>query len=156
MLIRPATVHDTDAILELWLQASLKAHDFIDEAFWREQLEAMRNLYLPSAEVHVCELDHEVKGFYARVGERLAALFVSPEAQGCGYGGQLLEHAKARCTPLSLTVYQRNQTSVAFYRRRGFVVIARQLDEATGQPEYLMRYDGYPPQKHKRPHKAGA
>ncbi|GIZ10721.1 N-acetyltransferase [Pseudomonas sp. NCCP-436] len=141
MLIRPTTEHDTDTILDLWLQASIKAHDFIDETFWLGQLEAMRNLYLPSAEVYVGEQNHEVKGFYALVGERLAALFVSPEAQGRGYGGQLLEHAKARCTPLSLTVYQRNQPSVEFYRRRGFVVIARQLDAATAEAEYLMRYD---------------
>ena len=54
-MIRPYHPTDSDAVLDLWLRASILAHDFVPESFWREQLPAMRELYLPQAETLVLE-----------------------------------------------------------------------------------------------------
>ncbi|WP_116645346.1 hypothetical protein [Salinivibrio sp. HTSP] len=50
--MRPA---DTDVVLDIWLNASLTAHDFISEDVWYQQREAMRSAYLLMAEVWVAE-----------------------------------------------------------------------------------------------------
>jgi len=44
---------DINHVLDLWLDASIKAHDFIPEAFWREQLGAMRD-HLPATSRKFC------------------------------------------------------------------------------------------------------
>ncbi len=42
---------DIDAILTVWLDASVKAHDFIEPSFWQSQLDNMRDVYLPNSDV---------------------------------------------------------------------------------------------------------
>lgn len=136
--IRAFAPADMDAVLDIWLTASCKAHDFIDEAFWRSQVENMRNLYIPAAETCVTVQDAKVSGFYSLYENRLAALFVAPDLQGHGLGKQLLAHAKNRRQMLELGVYKSNTASVGFYLAHGFRVIDEQIDEQTGHPEYLM------------------
>lgn len=48
-------------------------------------------------------------------------LYVLPEAQGCGYGSQLLEFAVSQCdsTP-TLWILSSNVRAQAFYQKRGF------------------------------------
>lgn len=138
-MIRICTPQDTDAVLDIWLSASIQAHDFIEAAFWSSQVDAMRTLYLPASEVYVFERDSVVVGFYALHGDNLAALFVAPAFQGQGIGSQLIAHGKRQRAVLSLSVYQRNQASYRFYLAQGFVVVSEQTDEHTGHREYCMR-----------------
>ena len=44
-MIRPYHANDANAVLDIWLTASLQAHAFIAESFWRDQLAAMRDIY---------------------------------------------------------------------------------------------------------------
>ncbi|NMV23502.1 GNAT family N-acetyltransferase, partial [Vibrio parahaemolyticus] len=46
-MIRKYNENDMDSVLEIWLNASVKAHDFISAEFWESQLENMRNIYIP-------------------------------------------------------------------------------------------------------------
>ncbi|WP_227986289.1 GNAT family N-acetyltransferase [Salinivibrio sp. VYel1] len=135
--MRPA---DTDVVLDIWLNASLTAHDFISEDFWYQQREAMRSADLPMAEVWVAEREGLIEGFYALHDHTLAAIFVSPNKQGQGVGSQLLMHAKQQKTVIDLTVYQKNKASYAFYQRHGFVVDREQTDPHTGEREWRMVY----------------
>ncbi|MGL5327260.1 MAG: hypothetical protein ACRC91_21570 [Aeromonas sp.] len=48
-MIRPLSATDLDAVIELWYQASVQAHDFIPADFWHEQRAAMRDCYLPAS-----------------------------------------------------------------------------------------------------------
>jgi putative acetyltransferase len=137
-MIRESTDDDMDEILAIWLDASIKAHDFIDAEYWRSQLDNMRNIYLPASETYVYEGRGELMGFYSLVEDRLAALFVSPAHQGRGIGTALLSHAKALRRQLSLSVYEENVAGYSFYLSRGFVVVSEQLDEHTGHKEYTM------------------
>jgi putative acetyltransferase len=137
-MIRKYSENDMDSVLEIWLNASVKAHDFISAEFWESQVESMRNIYIPVSETYVYEAESKVVGFYALYGNSLAAIFVSPELQGKGIGKQLLSHAKTQRVELSLSVYKENRASFQFYLSQDFNVVSEQLDEHTGHPEYTM------------------
>ncbi|ENQ8746675.1 N-acetyltransferase [Vibrio parahaemolyticus] len=137
-MIRKYNSNDLDSVLEIWLEASVKAHDFVPADFWGSQVESMRNIYIPASEVIVYEIESKIVGFYALYESTLAAIFVFPEFQGKGIGKQLLSHAKAQRAILSLSVYKENQASYQFYLSQGFAVVSEQLDEHTGHPEYTM------------------
>lgn len=137
-MIRKYNGNDMDSVLEIWLSASVQAHDFISPEFWESQVENMRNIYIPASETYVYEVESKVVGFYALYENSLAAIFVSPELQGKGIGKQLLSHAKTQRAELSLAVYKENQASYQFYLSQGFKVLCEQLDEHTGHPEYTM------------------
>ncbi|MBY7900100.1 N-acetyltransferase [Vibrio fluvialis] len=136
--LRPFRVEDMDDLLNVWLSASIEAHDFVAASYWQSQVENMRHLYLPASEVYVYLLSGELVGFYALYENTLAAIFVSPDCQGQGIGKLLLEHAKQQRAQLSLTVYKENQASCQFYLKQGFHVVREQTDEHTGHAELVM------------------
>jgi putative acetyltransferase len=137
-MIRTYNESDLEPVLEIWLNASVKAHDFVSAEYWQSQVESMRNIYIPASEVYVYEMESKVVGFYALYESNLAAIFVSPEFQGQGIGKQLLNHAKTQRARLTLSVYKENQASYEFYISQGFKVTSEQPDEHTGHPEYTM------------------
>lgn len=49
-MIRLARPDEYADLVDIWLEASLQAHDFIPDAFWHSQRDAMLNHYLPAAE----------------------------------------------------------------------------------------------------------
>ena len=137
-MIRKSNGSDIDLVLDIWLSASIKAHDFIEASFWESQVENMRNIYIPASETYVFESDSKVVGFYSLYENNLAAIFVHPEFQGKGIGKQLMSHAKTRNVRLTLSVYKENEDSYQFYLSQGFAVVSEQTDEHTGHQEYTM------------------
>ena len=95
-MIRAFKEEDTEAVIRIWLEASILSHSFIDKAYWEEKADAMRTLYLPLSEVVVDEDKDtgEVIAFIAFVEDYLAALFVAPAHQKKGVGSRLLALAK--------------------------------------------------------------
>ena len=141
-MIRKFEPRDMDRLLDIWLSASIKAHDFIDASFWQANIESMRDVYIPGWETFVIEGSSGVLGFYSLLDNQLAALFVDPAYQCKGFGKQLLDHAKCLRKELSLAVYKENTSSVGFYTSQGFKRVKEQIDEQTGHAEYLMCYPG--------------
>ncbi len=141
-MIRPFHEEDMDAVLAIWLAASNLAHDFMGEGYWAQHVEAMRQQYLPASEiqVYVSAETQQVLGFFALHQDCMAALFVSPEAQGRGIGQALMAKAKSIRPSLSLSVYAKNIRSVAFYERCGFVPQTKEIDDITGEMAIGMRY----------------
>ncbi|WP_192891047.1 N-acetyltransferase [Vibrio bathopelagicus] len=137
-MIREYSAADTETVLDIWLTASIKAHDFMSPEFWELQVGNMRDIYLPASRTYVFQGDGEVRGFYSLYEGILAAIFVSPQHQGCGIGKQLMQHAKLECPNLSLNVYQENQATIEFYLSQGFEIVTEQADEHTGHQEYTM------------------
>ena len=54
-MIRAFNEEDTEAVIRIWLEASILSHSFIDKVYWEEKADAMRTLYLPLIEVVVDE-----------------------------------------------------------------------------------------------------
>lgn len=144
-MIRACRPADVETVLKIWLEASSRAHAFVDRSFWEARLADMRELYLPAAQTWVHERDGTVVGFVSLLDDILAAIFVAPTEQGRGVGSALLQHAKQSREQLSLTVYAANEASIAFYRRHGFEVVGEQLDEHTGHPELAMSWQAQAP-----------
>lgn len=139
--IRQADPHDFSELTEIWFNASVKAHDFISEIYWKNNKVKMHDTYLPMSEVYLVEDMSNIYGFIALVENKIAAIFVSPELQGKGIGKLLINHAKGIRNNLELSVYQKNINSVRFYESVGFKVVAETLDEETRSKEFLMRWE---------------
>lgn len=140
MIIRPFEKGDEKQVLTIWLEASIIAHDFIPAEYWKEKVNDMRDIYLPSSKTYVYIQREEVKGFLSLVDNYIAALFVSPKEQGKGIGKELMKFVKNLFPVLELGVYSKNENSVAFYKKQDFQVINEKVDEPTGHRELVMRY----------------
>lgn len=139
-MIRPFAPTDMDAVLSVWLNASIQAHDFIAPDYWVARVGDMQQVYLPAAESYVYEQDGEVLGFLSLVDTTLAALFVTPARQGQGIGARLLEHAQRLRPELILKVYAANVRSIHFYEKHGFRRVNCRADEHTGHEEWTMAW----------------
>jgi len=49
-MIRYFNSRDMDKVLDIWLRASVKAHDFVDGKFWEARLEDIRDMYIPDSD----------------------------------------------------------------------------------------------------------
>ncbi len=137
-MIRQFVQSDMEQVLKIWLEASIQAHDFIDKRFWESNVDAMRDIYLPSAETIVYEINNEICGFASYFDHNLAALFISPEMQNRGIGTELLNEVKKKCHKLQLSVYKENRRGVAFYTKNGFAILREQTDANTEHRELVM------------------
>lgn len=139
--IRAYEPEDEERLMEIWLSANLEAHDFIPGSYWRENYDAVRQVYLPGSETYVYESEGEICGFISLLsGGFIGALFVDRSARCKGIGAELIGHCKALCSPLTVTVYTENKRAVSFYRRCGFKVTAEQPADSKGHTEYLMSW----------------
>lgn len=139
-MIKNFKISNMDKIIDIWLAASIEAHDFIEKSFWESKIIDMRELYIPSSETYIYEENKEVKGFISLSGETIAAIFVSPNCQGKGIGSQLIKKAKEVRVKLNLTVYKNNKKAIEFYIKCGFKIVKEQIDQHTGHLELLMEF----------------
>ncbi len=124
--------------VKIWLDASRKAHHFIDPAYWESKAEEMEKLWLPSADNTALIKDERLIGFSSLVDDRLAAIFVDPDEQGNGFGALLLNNSKNRRNRLELNVYEKNLQAVTFYEKHGFRMTEKRKDPASGEFEFIM------------------
>lgn len=142
LVIRRMEERDLDAVMEIWLQANLDAHSFVDPSYWRENAPSVREA-IGKAEVLVAGEKETVTGFLGITGDYIAGLFVKRDCRSRGIGKALLEQAKAgHPGGLTLEVYQRNPRAVSFYLREGFGIKEKKTDPETREPEYLMAWLG--------------
>ena len=139
-MIRAFESSDMNDVLNIWLGASIGAHGFVGKEFWESRVDDMRETYVPDSDTYVYSENGTVKGFFSLHADSLAAMFVSPDAQGKGIGQQLMKKAKSLRRKLNLTVYLENEKSILFYRKCGFKPVEERVDEHTGHIEILMEY----------------
>lgn len=138
-MIRKLENKDIDKIMDIWLKSTIKAHDFIEEKYWRDNYNIVKNIYIPMADSFVYEDDKGIKGFISIINnEFIGALFVDTDNQGSGIGKKLIDYVMNKYNYLSLAVYKENKKSVDFYISRGFKIIKEQLNEDSGYEEYIM------------------
>ena len=138
-MIRNLRKIDINKVADIWLDTNIKAHSFIPAQYWKSNFELVKELLL-QAEVYVYEDNQEIQGFIGLNGEYIEGIFVSDENQSQGIGERLLNYIKNKKPKLSLRVYQKNSRAISFYQREGFEIQCKDLDEATGEKEYVMMW----------------
>lgn len=138
--IRPASSDDFEKLVDIWFEASIRAHHFIPESYWEENKVEMQNNYLPRSEVYLAEDEQQIYGFIALVENEIAAIFVAPDQQGKGIGKLLISHAKNSRPQLVLNVYQDNKNSIAFYKSEGFEVVQESFETETQSKVFVMSW----------------
>lgn len=141
-MIRRYRDSDLDTVLEAWYAASLLAHPFLDEEFFRRERIAIRDVHLRVAETWVYQYDGGVVGFVALVGNEVGGLFVDPGHQGRGIGRALMDHARAIHGTLELDVFRDNSAGRAFYAKYGFRQVGEGVHEETGLNQLRLRLPG--------------
>lgn len=79
--IRKMKNQDLKQLTQIWLEASLKAHDFISADYWKENKALMEVQYLPNSEVYIAAEGNRIYGFIALIENHIAAIFVSNNHQ---------------------------------------------------------------------------
>ena len=138
-MIRKFETRDLDTVMQIWLHGNLDAHAFIAASFWTEHFEMVRDM-LPQAElyVHENEAPRQIDGFIGLTENHIEGIFVAKAARSKGIGKALLDYAKSRKPRLDLSVYQKNERALAFYRREQFVVQSEGIDGDTNEAEIQM------------------
>ena len=139
-IIRPHTVQDHAAIVEVWMAASRIATPFLSERFMAEERERIRSMWLPRAETWVAEHEGAVAGFISLIGHEVGGLFVHPDHQGRGIGRALMDHAVRLRGSLFLDVFEDNAIGRRFYDRYGFRLVREHVHEETGRNQLRLTY----------------
>jgi len=115
--------------------------DWIAETAWMPKLYTptddrrfLRHL-IATAEVTTVRDRWGPKGFLARDGGAIHALYLAPEARGHGLGRRLVRRAKAASPTLELWAFQANRAARRFYAREGFVEV--EFTQGAGNDEGL-------------------
>lgn len=139
-MIRKLQKTDINRVADIWLKTNLKAHYFIPEQYWTNNYEVVKEM-LPQADVYVYEDDKIIQGFVGINDEYIEGIFVSDEMQSRGIGKMLLDYIKDKKDKLQLKVYQKNVRAMSFYQREGFTIQSEEMDEFTGEKEYVMNWE---------------
>lgn len=141
-MIRKLEKQDIDTVMNIWLESTIKAHSFIPKKYWKDNYNAVKEIYIPMGETFVYEDNQSIKGFTSIINnDFIGAIFVDIAEQGKGIGKELIDYAIRKYKTLNLSVYKENNKSVQFYINRGFKIIKEQVNEDSGYDEYLMRKD---------------
>lgn len=142
MAIRRFKIYDLDTIMQIWLDANIKAHDFIVKKYWTDHYTMVKNI-LPQAEIYVYEDDdtNEIDGFIGLTDNYIEGIFVRESNQSRGIGKQLLNYAKEIKSTMRLSVYKKNTRAIFFYKREQFVIQSENMNDSTNERELIMRWD---------------
>ena len=141
-MIRKMQNTDINRVADIWLKTNLKAHDFIPEQYWTSNYELVKEM-MSQSEVYVYEDDKMIQGFIGINDEYIEGIFVSDEMQSRGIGKMLLDYIKDKKDRLQLKVYQKNVRAMSFYQREGFTIQSEEMDEFTGEKEYVMNWESF-------------
>ena len=138
-MIRRYGDQDLDDLLEVWHQASVIAHHFMNDEFFEGEREAIQNDHLPIADTWVYESEGKVVGFISLLGQHVGAIFVHPAMHSKGIGRSLMDHARSLHGQLQLDVFKENRVARAFYDQYGFEVVEEYFHDALGHPMLKMQ-----------------
>ena len=141
-MIRKFKEDDTVKVMTIWTKGNFKAHPFIEKDYWLENFNIVKEEYLWKAETYVYTEDDEIKGFISLLdGGYIGALFVKTDNLRQGIGKRLLNYVKEKYDKLTLNVYEKNVDATLFYVAMGFKNKKIQIDENTGEKEYIMEWE---------------
>ena len=139
-MIRQYEDADLDSVLSSWENASKVAHPFLREEFQAQERKNIPELYIPNADTWVVEVDDQVVGFIALIGNEVGAIFLQPAHQGKKIGKLMMDKAKELHGDLEVEVFERNSIGRNFYAQYGFKLIEEKVHELTGERLLRLKY----------------
>lgn len=141
IVIRTFGGNDLFAVMQIWLDANMKAHSFIPKDYWTDNYAMVKDI-LPQAEIYVYEDSdtNQVNGFIGLTDNYIEGIFVREGLQSSGIGKQLLDYVKEIKSSMRLSVYQKNTRAIAFYQREQFVIRSESIDNSTNEKEFIMNW----------------
>ena len=141
-MIRKLRPTELSNVMQIWLDANLETHPFIQAQYWHKTADHVRKL-LASAEIYVYETeeDHKLVGFIGLFDNHIAGLFVHRAYRSTGVGKALIDYAKLSKAYLVLHVFKQNKRAYRFYRREDFQLSRTLTDPDTQQTEYEMFWE---------------
>lgn len=140
-MIRIFRENDLTAVLQIWLDTNIKAHNFIPKEYWMSNYAMVKDT-LPQAEIYVYvdDMTKEIDGFIGLMDNYIAGIFVKEAVQSKGIGKQLLDYVKEIKSNIRLSVYQKNTRAIVFYQREQFVIQSENIDDSTNEKEFIMAW----------------
>ena len=138
-MIRKFNNNDIESVMNIWLESNTDAHDFINLEYWKNNYSSVRSAIM-QAEVYISETDSIINGFIGLTDNYIAGIFVSKPYRSKGIGTSLSNFIKKHRNTLILSVYEKNQKAVKFYKKSGFIIESKQIDSDTMQTEYIMHW----------------
>lgn len=138
--IRQYKVTDLEGVLDSWEVATRLAHPFMTDEFIAQERKNVAEIYMPNTDTWVAELDGEIKGFIALMGNEVGAIFLQPNCHGQGIGKALMDKAQEIHGNLEVDVFKINNIGRNFYSKYGFEQLEEKLHEQTGQQVLRLKY----------------
>lgn len=142
-MIREMQKDDIKRIVDIWLSASILAHDFIEYTFWHNKVGKILQ-ELSRSKVYVYINDTALLVGFIVLQERskqegyIEELFIDPRFQRKGFGSKLLKYIKDIYQSLSLHVYKSNEDTIMFYKVHNFTKYKEHIEKETGQLKIQM------------------
>ena len=140
-MIRKFKEEDTTKVMAIWTKGNFSAHSFIDKDYWLLNYNRVKNDYLFDSDTFVYVEDNEIKGFVSVLNNNfVGAIFVLDAERRKGIGRKLMNYCKEKYENLTLHVYEKNVNATLFCSAMGFKNINLQIDDSTGEQEYIMEW----------------
>lgn len=138
-MIKKFEIEDLDEIMNIWLETNISAHGFIKASYWKENFEMVEEMMM-SSEIYLYKEDNKIYGFIGLIDDYIAGIFIKDKYQSRGIGKNLLDYVKSNRNRLLLSVYNKNNRAVEFYKREGFIIVKNEIDEANNEKEFVMEW----------------
>lgn len=138
-MVRKLEKKDIDKLMKIWFETNINTHNFIDENYWKNHYNETKDGIL-NADTYVYEENNEIAGFIGIIDGYIAGIFVKKDMQRKGIGKNLINIVKGKYNDLTLNVYGKNTKAIEFYKKLGFKIIKKRIDEATKESELFMKW----------------
>ncbi|PSJ31474.1 acetyltransferase [Peptostreptococcus russellii] len=138
-MIKKFEIEDLDEIMNIWLETNISAHGFIKASYWKENFEMVEEMMM-SSEIYLYKEDNKIYGFIGLIDDYIAGIFIKDKYQSRGIGKNLLDYVKSNRNRLLLSVYNKNNRAIEFYKREGFIIVKNEIDEANNEKEFVMEW----------------
>lgn len=138
-MIRKFEKKDINAVMEIWKNENIRAHNFIAKEYWQDNYEYVKDI-LPKADIYVYILDEKIVGFVGVNKNYIEGIFIDINNQHSGIGTSLLDKIKENKDNLTLSVYKKNENAISFYEKNNFIIANENIDKSTNEIEYTMTW----------------
>ena len=115
-MIRKFEKKDINAVMKIWKNENIRAHNFIAKEYWQDNYEYVKDI-LPKADVYVYILDEKIVGFVGVNKNYIEGIFIDINNQHSGIGTSLLDKIKENKDNLTLSVYKKMKTLLASMKK---------------------------------------